>query len=139
MRGKNRGLLFYLLVGFIFILVVFYVFKLLHKPATAIIAKVGNEKIYQRDLNTELANYPPQKNIDRKRQLLQKIVKDSIILQAGEKDGLIKLDSSVFDSSTKDYLKRVKLVAEVQELVEHRKDHITGAVLSIWFYNIIPA
>src|SRR6266576_1664719 len=65
----------------------------------AVIAKVGKEYIYQNELDTELTNYPVINKSDARKQLLQKIAKDSISLQAGQAENLIQLDSTTFNSS----------------------------------------
>ncbi|MBA3723538.1 MAG: hypothetical protein H0W89_01440 [Candidatus Levybacteria bacterium] len=104
-----------------------------------IIARVGEERIYKNDLDLELTSYPPQADIIREQLLLKKIVKDSIILQAGAKEGLITLDASVYDSATKDYLKRIQMVEGVKDRIEEKSYALEGNVISIWFGNTIPA
>lgn len=107
-------------------------------PNNPIIAKVGEEYIYQNDLNREITSYPPIKNMDVKKFLLEKMASDSAILQGGQADGLIKLDSSTFNSPAKDYLKRIKLVQTVKEKVSSKSAGINGAIISIWFMNGKP-
>ncbi len=103
-----------------------------------IIAKVGAENIYQIDLDMEISGYPMQINEDIKKLLLQKVVKDSIILQAANAEKLIDLDESVFNSLQKDYIKRTKLVADARTIYENNQNSISGSVISIWFYNMQP-
>lgn len=130
---------------------VFYFWKL--KPASKtqntppvalnkqIIAKVGEELIYQKDLDTEMSYYPkvkPVKQAETRKFLLEKIATDSAILQGAKADGFISLDSSVFNAPNKDYLKRIKLVEQAKKAVADQTDGIEGMVVSIWFYNIKP-
>lgn len=108
------------------------------KPDTAI-AKVGDEYIYQKDLNTEIANYPmPVDDAVRKR-LLEKIVKDSIILQAAKKENLTKLDPAVYNSPNKNYAKRVADIQSVEKNIDGKVAQISGSMITVWFYNTYPA
>lgn len=106
-------------------------------PAPGVIAKVGEELIYQRELDIELSAYPPSLPIEvRKKLLLEKIASDSAILQLAKKDNLINsLDDSFFNSSGVDYLKRLRTIAEIKNKVEGESGKIAGAIVSIWFYN----
>jgi hypothetical protein len=109
------------------------------KAPTATIMKVGNETIYQQDLNTELAYFPvAEQTLDREQLLKEKLIKDSTILQAAQEETLITLDSTVYNSSAKDYLKRMQLIAHVKELLEEKKDRYKGSVIAIWFNNTKP-
>lgn len=101
------------------------------------IVKVGEETVYQKDLETEL-QYSPVATDDSKKLLLDKIIKDSIILQAGRKGGLVALDSSIYNSLDKDYMKRIKTVAEIRQKIENNRDSISGHVVSVWFSNNGP-
>jgi hypothetical protein len=103
-----------------------------------IIAQVGNETIYQKDLDQELASYPMPDQETARKVLLAKIVKDSVILQAAHAEGWIKLDESVFNSLKKDYMERTKLVNEVMKIFENRQASVKGNIISIWFNNIYP-
>lgn len=102
---------------------------------TTVIAKVGAENIYQSDLDTEIFFGPKNPKVDMKKQLLAKIVKDSIILQEGKKNGLVQLDTTVFNSAQKDYMKRMSLLAKLKKQVEDERQTIAGSLVAIWFYN----
>lgn len=103
------------------------------------IVKVGEETIYKKDLDTELASYPPSiKTEDRTKTLLDKIIYDSIILQGAAADKFIKLDPTVFNSPRKDYAARIKLVQEAQRIILSKEDSISGVVVGIWFFNTKP-
>lgn len=104
------------------------------QPSYIPIMKVGEEEIYDKDLNTEIAAYPVQDESIRKT-LLEKMVKDSIILQAAKADGIITLDSSIFNSSNKDYYKRIDKVEEVKKKIENKQEGIEGTIATIWFLN----
>ena len=54
-------------------------------PQNKVIVKVGEEKLYQKDLTTELAYYPT-KDEAAKKQLLSKMVEDSKLLQESKKE-----------------------------------------------------
>jgi hypothetical protein len=108
------------------------------KDREEIIAWAGEEAIYQADLEMELYSYPSTNQEEASKLLLVKIVKDSIILQAGSDEGWIKLDSSVFNSIKKDYMKRIGLVREVRRIFDNRQTGIKGNIISIWFNNIYP-
>jgi hypothetical protein len=101
----------------------------------AVIAKVGEESLYQQDLNTELASYPHGDSSETRNLLQQKITKDSIILQEGQKEGLVQLDGTVFNSPNKDYKKRITLVSQLKNAIKNRQNNISGSVVSIWFFN----
>lgn len=107
-------------------------------PAPGVIAKVGDELIYQRDLDIELAAYPPILSLEeRKKILIEKIATDSAILQGARADGIISnLDPAIFNSATKDYLARLKAVSEIKQKVEGEADQIKGVIASIWFFNL---
>lgn len=102
---------------------------------TKIIAKVGVENIYQKDLDIELSYAPPQKNIDRSKELLKKIINDSVILQGAADDKFIVLDETFFNSVNKDYAKRIAKVREAENVVKAQVGSIKGTVITIWFYN----
>ncbi len=102
--------------------------------SNAIIAKVGEETLYQSDYAVEERYYPNIKS-KTKQLLVNKMVKDSIILQAAQKDGLMTLDASFYNSSTKDYKKRLAKVQEVESLLEKKQNRIKGSIVSLWFYN----
>lgn len=146
-KKRSPGLILAIIGAAIFILIILLILNYyriislgdLGKSGRQIIVKVGQENIYQKDLDREFFYYPLSKNSDTEKLLKQKIVKDSITLQAMQVEGLIKLDESVFNSFQKDYLKRTKLIAEAKKMFENRRDRISGNVISIWFYNSRPA
>lgn len=104
------------------------------------IAQVGQEKIYQVDLNTELAaqGEVDGKDIKEKQRLFRKIAADSIIIQQAVKDKIITVDETVYNSPQKDYQKRVNLVKEIREKVGSLSNQTSGVAYSIWFWNTYP-
>ncbi len=129
-----------LTIGALILLVafgVFYYFKdtLFKKNPNTVIAQVGQESIYQKDLDTERASYPAIPGIDQNKMLLEKMARDSAILQGAQDEGLITLDSSTFNSLTKDYPKRVRLVAQVEKQIQGKAAHVDGGIVSIFFIN----
>jgi hypothetical protein len=101
------------------------------KPDDAI-AKVGNEYIYKKDMQTELQYAPP--NTDKKN-LLAKLVTDSIILQGAAEGNMITLSPKVFNSATKNYTERIKLVAGATKAVKNNSTKISGTIITMWFFN----
>jgi hypothetical protein len=69
------------------------------------------------------------------KQLLEKIINDSVALQSAEKEGWITLDETIFNSKNKDYFKRVDTIREIETKFAQTKAPIKGNVLSIWFFN----
>lgn len=108
------------------------------KKPNEVIALVGKEKIYQSDLETEQRYSPLKVSSASAKILLEKIVEDSILLQGANADKLITLNKKVFNSPSKDYLKRAELVLKAKKLLAEKEDGIAGAVVSIWFYNMKP-
>jgi hypothetical protein len=106
-----------------------------NNPTDTVILSVGKEKIYQKDYDTELMYYPDKNNPAVRKMLLDKLVTESIILQAGKKEGIIPLDATVFNNPNKDYLKRIKFVEQVKRGIDQEADTIEGTIVSIWFYN----
>lgn len=102
------------------------------------LAKIGDEIIYNTDLNEELAAYPPSDDSTVRTRLFQKMVDDSITLQGAQKMKLITLDSSVYNSNTKDYNKRIKAVSTAKAAIDANADGYSGTIVQIWFYNQKP-
>lgn len=104
-----------------------------------IIARVGTENIFRKDLDIEMADYPRIKDQDAEKIIMQKLIKDSILLQAARSERWIVLDKSVFNSPDKDYFKRLRLVRDVYSIYENKQNIVAGKVISIWFHNMVPA
>lgn len=106
-----------------------------NKLPNQIVAKVGQESIYQQNLDNQIANFPAAPGTDQRRTALDQLIQQSIILQTGSSQGLVKLDSSVFNSQTLDLKKRVLLVEQVKKQIQGLSDTVSGSVVSIWFLN----
>lgn len=105
------------------------------------IAKVGDEFIFKSDLEFELANYQGQKDDNAKKILTDKLIRDSIALQAAKKANLINLnlDTEVFNADNKNYGKRISDIKNIQTKINTGVDQISGILVSVWFYNYKPA
>lgn len=103
----------------------------------AIIAKVGDETIWQKDLDYELSMYPTQgKNMEEvRKQLLDKLVRESIVLQGGRAEKLATVGPTIFNVSGKDYLKRFQTVQDIEEKVKANADTIEGTAVALYIFN----
>lgn len=101
------------------------------------VAKVGGETIYQEDLDYEIVKQPhlPSDKSASTKLILEKIATDSAILQGAKEDSLISLDNTIYNSTEKDYAKRLKTVADIKIKVQNQSTSLTGTIVSIWFYN----
>lgn len=99
------------------------------------LVRVGDEIIYQHDMEAELAYYPQNDDPDIRTSLKEKLITDSIVLQGGQEDGLITLDDTIFNSPKKDYQKRLHSIEGVKYAVGQRSKALKGSVISVWFRN----
>ncbi len=83
-------------------------------PPAQILATVGAEKIYGGDLEYEYRQYPDLRGKTDPAVMLDKLINDSIILQAGAKEGKITLDAYIFNNPEKDYSRRLQKVDSVR-------------------------
>lgn len=114
-----------------------------------IIAKVGKEYIYQKDLSYELSQYPEIPGVDAKKVLIKKLVDNSITLQStsqDEKNAFIqkltdnsKPNTTIFNSPQKDYIKRMQVIEQIRNQYAQQPANIQGAIVAIWFFNTEPA
>ena len=103
-------------------------------PQNKVIVKVGEEKLYQKDLNTELAAYPT-KDEAAKKLLLAKMVEESKLIQEAKKEKSFSIDKSIYDSSTKDYLKRMEVIQQIKIENSNKNAGLKGSIISVWFLN----
>lgn len=111
------------------------------KNPDAIILKVGQENIYQKDFDYELKQLPKteQKTDIASLAINQKLVNDSISIQQAVLDKFITVDNSVYNSNTKNYTSRIQTVNLIQKIVNSKADRLEGSVITIWFNNsIVP-
>lgn len=114
-----------------------------------IIAKVGKEYIYQKDLDYELSQYPDIPEVDAKEVLMKKLVDNSITLQSASEDKKnvfiqkltdnFKLNTTISNSPQKDYVKRLQVIEEIKNQYAKQPANIQGAIVAIWFFNTEPA
>ena len=99
--------------------------KIQQKDPSSIILKVGDESIYQKDLDYELQQVPRTNTQDSATQdaLKQKLIQDSVAIQQGLKEKLITVDSSIYNSANKNYPLRIKSIENLKKIF------ICGAIL----------
>lgn len=102
------------------------------------IGKAGEEILYSEDLDYELSLYPASPSAAIRGSLINKMFKDSIILQSAEKDGLIKLDDKVFNARNKNYRLRLRLIDLAKQEIEKKVNLLEGKAVVIWFQNGTP-
>ena len=107
-----------------------------------IVATVGEESIYQSDIDVILAILPPFSDKNRPaiiKEIIDDFIEDSILLQEYQ-----QTDIEIFSSPFKNYAKRAKVVGQ---LIEQKKTELKqnmpykqGSVLTIWTTNdeILP-
>jgi hypothetical protein len=99
------------------------------------VAVVGEEFVYQTDLNRVLDLYPPGLRQSNREDALNRVIRESVALQSGAREGWVTLDDLIFNSSSKDQAARAQAVAAVENAVNARTGKLSGAVVSIWFFN----
>lgn len=108
------------------------------QPVPGALAKIGDETIYNSDLNEELASYPSSDDPGVRERLFRKMVDDSITLQGAQKLKLASLDATIYNSNNKDYNKRIQAVAAARQAIDDNADGYSGTIVQIWFYNQKP-
>jgi len=110
-------------------------------PTDKLIAQVGKEKIYGSDFKFYLSVYHPNTITKREsitkpiqEDALERIAKDSRILQGAEAKGLLELERSFFEGSNKDNERRLeKAQSVIGEIQRNLVNVVSGEKLSIWF------
>ncbi len=108
-------------------------------------AKVGEETIYGADLNFYILVYygdvvtkgePLTESI--KNDVLNKVVRDSRILQGAAELGLLELEDSFFVGPVKDNDERLSRAQQVEEKIKSEVlNTVSGEQLSIWFHPVV--
>lgn len=130
-----------ILGGFLLVLVLIavgtyvFIFKNTKPKANQVVAKIGTENIYQKDLDYELQYAELAESVDRKEYALAKIAQDSRILQEAAKFGILELDDTIYNSQYKDYQKRVQAVSSVKKNYGSISKSLSGYILTHWFFN----
>jgi hypothetical protein len=106
----------------------------------SVVLVVGQEKIYKKDLDFEESVFPDKYDkTELRKNVLSKMAEDSVILQAASQDGIIQLDSKIFDSPSKDYSQRLNKIAEIKKVVSEKAANVSGEIITVWFYNNEPS
>jgi hypothetical protein len=108
-------------------------------PVPGAIAKVGNEYIFQTDLDVEAANYPGPKNAEVNKKLIEKLVKDSVVLQSAEAEKIASVSADFYNTPNKNFTKRMARIKDIKSLVNNKTDHLKGTIINVWFNNYEPA
>jgi hypothetical protein len=120
-----------------------------------VIMKVGDEMIYQNDLDQEMALLPT-KDDETIQFIKEKLIRDSILLQEAKKlqlevalaatqaaslsaPRIIDLEPTIFGAIEKDLTKRATVVQQIeQQLPQKTLSTIEGKRAVIWFNNVTP-
>ncbi|MCL4338519.1 hypothetical protein M1271_02425 [Patescibacteria group bacterium] len=119
-------------------------------PQEQVAAKVGQENIYNKDLNyavysryySELIK-PSTSSANLKNKVLSELIDDSILLQASQLYpqifGNVNLNQSIFDNIDKDYQQRDKTLEQLKDSFKNKlEEKISGGRISIWYHNVNP-
>ncbi|MCX7997268.1 MAG: peptidylprolyl isomerase [Patescibacteria group bacterium] len=104
-------------------------------PSPGAVAVVGDEVLYSTDLKRILDLYPAGLRESSRDVALEQIINESIALQAGAKAGMITLSPSFYNSMNKNYTARSDAINKVKAAVDAQTGSVSGAVISIWFFN----
>jgi len=96
---------------------------------------VGEETLHQKQVDYEISMHPQGKDLNVQKTLKEKMITDSIILQAGSKENIITLNNTFYNNSTLDYAQRMAQVQKVQGEITKRSSWVKGTVITIWFLN----
>lgn len=109
------------------------------------IAVVGEENIYKADFDYILKNNfgntltkQVQPEAEIRKEITDILIEESAVLQAGQKEGLIKLDPTIYNNFTKDLVKRKAEVEKVKKQVQDRSSKVSVSMLSVWYYDVYP-
>ncbi len=119
-------------------------------PQEHVAAKVGEESIYNKDLNyavysryySELIK-PSTSAANLKYKVLSELIDDSILLQASQLYpqifGTVNLNQSIFDNIDKDYQQRENTLEKLKDSFNNKlEEKISGGRISIWYHNVNP-
>lgn len=101
----------------------------------SVVATVGKEDIYKTYLNKELELYPADKTQKVKESLLNKVIRDSVILQGAETEGIIKDYIKGENLTTQEYLKRTAEAQRVERYIKSQSNGINLTLVTVWFFN----
>lgn len=99
---------------------------------------VGTEDIFAEDLKQELSLFPESMHAEIEQGIKERLITESIILQAGAQAGYIQLSAQVFDSPYKDRTQRRQLLEQVKTAVNDKAAYRKGGIAAIFFLNFKP-
>jgi hypothetical protein len=100
-----------------------------------VIAVVGNEHIYKKDLEYELSVHPLKDNPETSDVLIAKLIDDSVTIQGALSDKTVAIPDNVFNSANKDYEARIATVELIRNFIDQDSDKVSGGIVTVWFYN----
>lgn len=104
-----------------------------------VIAKVGVEEIYGEDLKYKKSLVPEAAlTPELEQDLFNRLIDESIILQAGADADYVNLSTTVFNSPLKNQKQRQTLITQVTDEVNKSTSYKKGIIVSIWFMNDEP-
>lgn len=113
-----------------------------NKGINNIIAKVGEENIYQGNIDNLKKYYGYDINLkDEKtdKVILDTLIKESVAIQAAINDNIIPDNNIPENISINDQIKRSQIVENINQQILEKSGYIEGTLLAIWFYNGKPA
>lgn len=155
-NSKKRLLLFIALIVIVLItvLAVIYYFQKIRPMPTSqnlspteiasqqIVAKVGDEYLYQKDLNYQINTFYPSSSTDSAMKQeattksLDKLINDSIILQEAQKNKLTIAPKEAYNNPNKNiFLRNQAIASATAKLSDQFVSRISGEEVSIWFNN----
>ncbi|MEI6533004.1 MAG: hypothetical protein WCO06_04140, partial [Candidatus Roizmanbacteria bacterium] len=100
-----------------------------------IVMQVGKESIYESLVKTFLQSYPISEQKKQEAGVKEYIIKQSILLQEGEKQKLIQLNADSYNSNLINVINRKKLVDHIELKISSDSAHIKGKAVVLWFFN----
>lgn len=102
---------------------------------SSVVATVNDEPVYTSYIQKELALYPGTKDGVVKDMLTQKVIDDTITLEAAKQDGLLNDYPDGPALTTTEYLVRTNEVARIKKEINETGNTISGKMVSLWIYN----
>ncbi len=138
LKALKYFLILILIVGVVAGLV--YYFKpivstyLRKQQETKVIAQVGKETLYQKNLDEEM-DQQPLKDASVQKLVFERMINDSVALQAAQEEKLLTIDPTGFNTLNMNLTKRAAMVQEIKTAVEKQSHQIAGTMVGVWFLN----
>ncbi len=103
-----------------------------------VVVQVGSKNIYESDVERLMFTYPRNDDTDAtelRALATDRLVEDSIILQAAQDQGLIDYSDEDLQTLHTFAEPRQKVIGEIKQKVIESTERIEGEIVSIWFYN----